>query len=87
MLRNRHDRPSNWSIRVGVVDNFGEHLIEGGLGRMFVDAEPGGCVSLGIAVDEKRAESALGQAGGKIHGRCRLANSSLLIHDTPNWHD
>ena len=58
-----------------------EDLVDGGFERALVDAAAHGRIALRVEVDQQDALAELGQAGGEVHRRRRLADAALLICD------
>ena len=53
------------------------------------NAEAGGGVGLGIAVDQEDLEAFKSQAGGEVDGGGGFAHTALLVHDrreSSPWH-
>ena len=49
-------------------------------------SEPRCGVCLGVEVDEQRALAGLGETGGEVHGRRRLADAALLVRERVDGH-
>src|SRR5437588_308873 len=66
--------------RVGYPCGSGEDVVDP-RGCIAREPEPDRGVGLGIDVDQQRRVAGLGDAGGDIDGRRRLADSPLLVRD------
>ncbi len=63
-----------WTVRID------EQIVHGVLGLLSVDAKMQGQVSLRIQINQADAAPGLGDRRAEIHGRRRLADASLLVH-------
>ena len=61
-----------------------QDVIDGMAVVVALEAESGGGVGLGVAVDQEDLEAFERQAGGKVDGCGGFANSALLVDDAEN---
>ena len=59
----------------------GEHVVGRNRAVAAVDAEPGRGVALRVEIDDQDVLADRGERSAEIDGRCRLADTALLIGD------
>ncbi len=84
-----HGRGQDVEVRDGGLENGGaqglapdQDVVDVGVERALVDAEPAGGVSLGVEVDEERPALGHRETGGQVDRGRRLADAPLLVDDS-----